>query len=296
MNNDMDEKDNVAIKKKNQWCHIWRRYKKNKLAMLGLALLICLVLISLFCGVFLDYQTAAISQQISKRFISPSQDYPFGTDQYGRDMFARVLFGTRISIGLSMATITFALIGGLIIGSIAGFYGGGIDNILMRIMDVFLAIPPMLMALCVVAVLGIGLFNLVIALTISYIPVFSRVVRSAVMPLRNQEFIEAARSCGASDVRIIIKHILPNALGPIIVQATLNVGVIILTIAALSFIGLGVPSPMPEWGSIMTEARDQMRFYSYLIIIPGLAIVIAVLAINLIGDGLRDALDPRLKN
>ena len=296
MNYDIDTNDFVEIKKKSQWGNIWRRYKKNKLAMLGLAILICLVLVSLFTGVFLDYQKSAISQQISKRFIGPSQGHPFGTDQYGRDMFARVLFGTRISIGLSLTTITFALIGGLIMGSIAGFYGGKIDNVLMRIMDVFLAIPPMLMALCVVAVLGIGLFNLVIALTISYIPVFSRVVRSAVMPLRNQEFIEAARSCGTSDFRIIVKHILPNALGPIIVQATLNVGVIILTIAALSFIGLGVPPPMPEWGSIMTEVRDQMRFYPYLIIIPGLAIVTAVLAVNLIGDGLRDALDPRLKN
>lgn len=286
----------AEIKKKSQWGNIWHRFRKNRLAMLGLAILILLLLVAVFTGVFFDYQKDAISQHMSERFIYPSSEHPFGTDQYGRDLFARILFGTRISIGLSLATMLTSLLGGMIIGSVAGFFGGKTDNILMRIMDVFLAIPPMLMALCVVAALGIGLTNLVVAMTISYIPVFSRVVRSAVMPLRNQEFIEAAKSCGTSNYRIITKHVLPNAVGPIIVQATLNIGTIILTIAALSFIGLGVPSPMPEWGSIMTEVRDQMRYYPYLVIIPGLAIMTAVLAVNLIGDGLRDALDPRLKN
>ena len=289
-------KGTTEIKKKSQWGNIWFRFRKNRLAMLGLAILFMLLLVIVFTEVFLDYQKDAISQHMSERFIYPNFEHPFGTDHYGRDLLARILFGTRLSIGLSLATMLSSLLGGLIIGSTAGFFGKKTDNILMRIMDVFLAIPPMLMALCVVAALGIGLRNLVIAMTISYIPVFSRVVRSAVMPLRNQEFIEAARSCGTKNFRIIRKHILPNAMGPIIVQATLNIGTIILTIAALSFIGMGVPSPMPEWGSIMTEVRDQMRYYPYLVIIPGLAIITAVLAVNLIGDGLRDALDPRLKN
>lgn len=286
----------AKIAKRSQFGNVWHRFKKNKLAMLGLFLLGCLVLVAVFAGVFLDYQKDAIYQNMADRLTAPNSEYPFGTDQYGRNLLGRVVFGTRLSLGLSIATMLTSLLGGLILGSVAGYFGGRVDNVLMRITDIFLAIPAILMALCVVAALGIGLVNLVIAMTISFIPVFARVVRSAVMPLRDQEFIEAARSCGTSNFRIIVRHILPNAIGPIIVQATLYVGTIILTIASLSFIGLGVPSPMPEWGSIMTEVRDQMQMYPYLLIIPGLAIVITVLAVNLIGDGLRDALDPRLKN
>jgi peptide/nickel transport system permease protein len=188
------------------------------------------------------------------------------------------------------------LIIGAVIGASAGYYGGRIDNILMRIMDVFLAIPQMLMAISIVAALGTGMFNLLIALSIAQIPRFARIVRASILTVKGQEFIEAAKACGTRNSRIIAKHILPNAIGPIIVQATLNVASTILVISALSFVGLGIQPPTPEWGSMMADAKNQMRYYPYLVIIPGIFIGLTVMSLNLMGDGLRDALDPRLKN
>jgi len=171
-----------------------------------------------------------------------------------------------------------------------------VDNILMRIMDILLAIPGLVMAIAIVAALGPGLMNLMLAMAMSRIPQFARVVRSAILSVKGQEYIEAAKACGTKDARIIFKHILPNAIGPIIVQATLNMGTAILGISSLSFIGLGIQPPTPEWGSMLSDARSQLRYYPHLVIIPGIAIVLAVMSFNLIGDGLRDALDPRLKN
>ncbi len=185
---------------------------------------------------------------------------------------------------------------GAIIGSIAGFYGGIRDNILMRLMDILLAIPPMLMSISIVAALGQSMANLLIALSIAYIPVFARVIRSSIMSIKDQEFIEAAKCCGSSDKHIIFKHIIPNAIGPIIVQATLAMGATILIIASLSFMGLGIQPPASEWGTMLYEGRDFLRQAPYLVIFPGAAITLAVISLNLLGDGLRDALDPRLKN
>lgn len=286
----------VRTKKRSQVKSVWVRYKKNKLAMLGLVMLAAMLLCAVFADFIVDYETDAISQNMKMRLMSPSKEHIFGTDQYGRDMFARIIFGARISLFVGLATVAISLTAGAMIGATAGYYGGRIDNALMRIMDVFLAIPGLLMAIAVVAALGPGLVNLLIANSITRIPQFARVVRSAILSIKGQEFIEAAKACGTKNSRIILRHILPNAIGPIIVQATLNMGTTILGIAALSFIGLGIQPPMPEWGSMLSDARSQMRYYPYLVVTPGIAIMLAVMSFNLIGDGLRDSLDPKLKN
>lgn len=283
-------------KKRSQIKSICYRYKKNKLAMIGLFMLIIMIFIAIFADFIVDYEKDAVTQNLKNRFKLPNKENLFGTDQYGRDIFARIIFGSRISLFVGLVTISISLALGSVIGAIAGYYGGRVDNGLMRLMDIFLAIPSYLLAISIVAALGIGLVNLLIAISVAQIPRFARIVRSSILPIREQEFIEAAKACGTKNSRIIIKHILPNAIGPIIVQATLNMAQTILTIAALSFIGLGVQPPAPEWGSMLADGKSQMRHYPHLVVIPGIAIVMAVMSLNLIGDGLRDALDPRLKN
>jgi peptide/nickel transport system permease protein len=223
-------------------------------------------------------------------------EYPLGTDQYGRNVMARVVYGGRISLFVGLATVCVSLSAGSLIGASAAYYGGKVDEVLMRIMDIFLAIPNTLMAITLVAALGSSLFNLILAMGISQIPRMSRIVRSSVLGIIGQEYVEAARACGASDARIIFRHILPNAMGPILVQVTQTVARSVITISSLSFIGLGISEPTPEWGSMLSEARSQLRYYPHLAIAPGVAIVMAVMSLTLLGDGLRDALDPRLKN
>ena len=288
--------DNSRVKSRSQLVSVWNRFKKNKLAIIGLILLFLLILLAIFAPLFADYEQDAIKQNMKNRFQFPNKDHIFGTDQYGRDVFARIIFGSRISLSMGLITVIFSLAIGTVIGSAAGYYGGKIDNAIMRIMDVFLAIPEMLMAISIVAALGSGMANLLIAMVISNVPKFSRIVRSSILSIVNQEFVDAAKACGAIDRRIILRHIIPNAIGPIIVQATLSIAQIIINISSLSFLGLGVKPPAPEWGTMLAEGKTQMMYYPYLVIIPGLAIVITVTALNLVGDGLRDALDPKLKN
>ena len=283
-------------KKRSQIGPVCRRFAKSKTAMAGLIILIILVLLALLCPLFLDYAADVTGQNIRERLQFPSWQHPFGTDQYGRDVLARVVWGTRISLSASLIIIAIATVVGALLGAIAAYYGGMVDNIIMRVMDIFYALPFNLMAICIVASLGNGMFNLGLACVVGVIPGFTRVFRSAILPIRGQEYIEAARACNTSDGRILLRHILPNALGPIIVQATLNLAITILAIAGLSYIGLGVESPTPEWGTMLSDGRQYMRNYPYLVIFPGLAIMIAAMSLNLIGDGLRDALDPKLKN
>ena len=290
------KKPMIRIKKRSQFSSILFRYKKNKLAVVGFIIFLLMFLIAVFADQIVNYEEDAISQHISNRMKPPNAANILGTDQYGRDYFARIVFGARISMFVGLATVSIAMTSGALIGSISAYYGGRVDNILMRIMDIFLAIPGIVLAIAIVGALGPSLINLLIAMSISRIPQFARVVRSAILPIKNQEYIEAARACGTSDVRIIMKHILPNAIGPIIVQATLHMATTIIGITSLSFIGLGVQPPTPEWGSMLADARAQMRYNPYLVISPGVAIILVVLSLNFIGDGLRDALDPRLKN
>ncbi len=290
------ENQRIVIKKKSQLASIWHRFKKNKLALFGVVVFVSMLLVAVFADFIVDYEKDALMQNMAQRFQRPSGEHLFGTDNFGRDLFARIIFGARISLFVGVITIGLSLIVGSVIGASAGYYGGRVDNIMMRIMDVFLAIPQMIMAISIVAALGTGMMNILIALSIAQIPRFARIVRSSILTVKCQDFIEAARACGTSDTRIIAKHILPNAIGPIVVQATLSVASTILIIAALSFVGLGIQPPTPEWGSMMADAKSQMRYHEYLIIIPGIFIALTVMSLNVIGDGLRDALDPRLKN
>lgn len=282
-------------KKRSQLANIWRQYQKNTLAMSGLVVFMVLVFVAVFCPLFVNYDTDVIEQNNRNRLQHPSAEHIFGTDQYGRDVFSRIIWGTRISLFVGLFTVGVSALAGGAIGAVSGYYGGRTDNFLMRIMDIFLAMPGTILAVAIVGALGPGLVNILWAMSICRVPQFARIVRSSVMSIRGQEFIVAARSCGAKDFRIITRHILPNCVGPIVVQCTLHMATTILGVAGLSFIGLGIQPPTPEWGSMLSEAREQMRYHSYLMTFPGIAIIIAVLSLNLVGDGLRDALDPRLK-
>lgn len=289
-------KGQIKTKSRSQLKSMWLRYRKSKLAVAGLIILIIIILIAVFADFIVDYEKDAVTQNIKNRLMAPNREHIFGTDQYGRDMFARIIFGARISLYIGVVSIGLALIVGSLIGAIAAYYGGIIEDVLMRIMDIFLAIPTILLAIAVVSALGPGLFNLLMALSVAQIPRFARLIRSTILPIKEMEFIEAAKACGTKDSRIIFKHIIPNAIGPIIVQATLTMGLVILLISSLSFVGLGIQPPAPEWGSMLKDGKSYMRYYQYLVLSPGIAIIVTVLALNLIGDGLRDALDPRLRN
>lgn len=282
-------------KKKNQLKEIWRKLRKSRTAMFGLVIISIFIFLAIFADVIADYDTA-INQNTSARLQGPSMEHLLGTDTYGRDIFARIIHGSRYSLMIGFVTTAMSVLIGGILGSIAGFYGGRADNIIMRVMDTVMAIPPILLALSIVASLGPGLKNLLIAMTVSCVPSFTRVIRSVIMSVVGQDFVEAAKACGTKDGRIVLRHILPNAMGPIIVQATMSVSSMIISAASLSFLGMGIQPPAPEWGAMLADSKEFMRYYPYLVVIPGIAIILASLALNLLGDGLRDALDPRLNN
>ena len=277
------------------WGMVWFRFRKNKLAMAGLFLLLLMMLAILAAPLYVPYEQV-VKQNIVDKFTPPCAEYWFGTDQFGRDLFARIVYGGRISLFMGLAVVAISFVAGCALGGAAGYFGGKVASVIMRIVDMFMAIPAMLLSMAVVAALGTGVDKLLVALSISQIPRFTRVARSSIMTLRNQEFVEAAKCCGTSSARIILKHILPNGMGPVIVSATLTLGQVILSIASLGFLGIGVSSPTPEWGTILSENKVHIRYYPYLGLIPGICIALAVMAVNFIGDGLRDALDPRTKN
>ena len=284
-----------GTKKRSQAQEDWLRLKKNKQAMAGLAVFCLIALICFSAPLYMDYDARVIQQNISEKLQAPSAEHLLGTDNYGRDTLARLIFGGRISITIGIVTALSALAVGGLIGAAAGFYGGKLDNIIMRIMDVFLGLPSVLLAIAVIAALGSNIVNLMIAVAVSYVPIYARIIRSSVLSIRSKEYIEAARAIGTGDLRIICKNIIPNAIGPLIVQATLGVGEIIIAAAGFSFLGLGIESPLPEWGQMLSEGREVIRTVPSQVIYPGLCIMVTVLSLNLLGDGLRDALDPRLK-
>lgn len=292
----MSEKiSNNTNKKRSQTKEIWRRLKKNKMAILGLIILIILLLLAIFADVIADYETVVIKQNLAERLQGPSSKHLLGTDEFGRDILARMIHGARVSIKVGIFAVGISIIIGGFLGAISGFYGGLIDNIIMRIMDIFLAVPSILLAIAIVSALGPSILNLMIAISVSSVPSYARIVRASVLSIRDQEFIEAAKAIGASNTRIILKHIIPNSLAPVIVQGTLGVASAILSIAGLSFIGLGIQPPDPEWGSMLSGGRQYLRYAWWVTTFPGVAIMITILSLNLLGDGLRDALDPRLK-
>lgn len=281
------------VKHRSQGGEIWHRLTRSKTAMISLGFIVLLVFAVVFAPILTPYDFAGIDLRSALQF--PSWQHIMGTDQYGRDLFTRLLYGGRISLLVALTATAMSIVVGGLIGAAAGYFGGWFDTVAMRIMDVFMAIPGLLMAITVAAALGTGVFNTAIAVAISNIPSLSRIMRSSVLLLREQEYIEAATAFGSSDARIIRKHVIPNTLAPLIVQATLSIGNAILAIAGLSFIGLGIAPPTPEWGSILSNSMDQIMSFWPLIIFPGLMIALTMLAFNLLGDGLRDAMDPRLK-
>ncbi|ONI40855.1 peptide ABC transporter permease [Candidatus Epulonipiscium fishelsonii] len=282
-------------KKRSNASEIWKRLRKNKMAMAGLAILLVLVFVAIFADVLADYDTKVIAQDLSKRLKGPSAENWLGTDEYGRDILARIIHGTRVSLIVGLVSVGISLLIGGVLGAVAGYYGGKVDNIIMRCMDVLLAIPSILMAITIVAAFGSSLVYVMLAIGVSGVPSYARIVRAAVLSVKDQEFVEASKSIGANTATIIFLEIIPNCMAPIIVQATLGVASAILSTSALSFIGLGVQPPDPEWGAILAGGRNYMRDAIHLTLFPGLAIIITILSLNLLGDGLRDALDPRLK-
>lgn len=285
----------TATKKSSQLKEIWRRLKKNRTAMIGFVFVCLLLVVALFADVICPY-ARAVTQDGSSILQRPGAGHIFGTDAYGRDIFARIIHGSRVSLTLGLLASLIAFVAGSLLGAAAGYFGGKVDIMIMRIMDMFASIPPMLLALAIVSALGPNLINLLLAISISSTPGSARLVRSVVMSIADNEFVEAALSYGASHSRIILKYILPNAVGPIIVNMTMNISSLILSAAALSFVGMGVQPPRPEWGAMLSEAREFMRHHSYMLVFPGCAIMVTALSFNLFGDGLRDALDPKLKD
>ncbi len=281
-------------KKRSQWLDVWMRLKKNKSAMFGMFIIGLLFFCAIFADVIAPY--GIDDQNLANSLVKPNSEFWFGTDNFGRDIFSRIIHGSRISLQVGFVAVSISMIVGGALGAIAGFFGGRLDNIIMRSMDILLAIPSILLAISIVSALGPGLINVMIAVGISSIPSYSRIVRASVITLKDQEFVEAARAVGTSNFRIITKHIIPNALAPIIVQATLGVAGAILSAAGLSFIGLGIQPPTPEWGSMLSAGRQFIRDYPHISMYPGLVIMITIFGLNLFGDGLRDALDPRLKH
>ena len=282
-------------RRKSKFLEIWNRYKKNKVAVAGLVIVSIFILVALFADLIVPFERAT-RQVIPNRLLPPSSLHWFGTDALGRDIFARVLHGTRFSLAIGIITTASSLAISLVIGSLAGYFSGKIDMIIMRMMDVLIAIPGLLLCIGIVAALGAGEVNLFIGMTIIGIPNFVLIIRTVILNIVNQEYIEACRACGTSQFRIIWKHVLGNTMGPIIVAATLNVSQMILNAATLSFIGLGFQPPTPEWGAMLNDAREFMRTSFYMMVFPGAAIILSTLSINLMGDGLRDALDPKLKD
>ena len=282
-------------KKRSTMALAWRQLRRNKGALIGLALLVIIIVGALLAPVIYDYDTDVIGMNVRERMQWPSAKHICGTDELGRDIFARIVYGARYSLAVGVVAVMIALVVGVILGSAAGYIGGVFENIVMRICDIFSSIPSVLMAIAVVSALGKSTLNLMIAVGIASTAPFVRVARAAVLVVRGEEYVEAARAIGQPDWKIVLIHIIPNCLSQIIVQATLRVGSAIISAAQLSFLGLGVPAPAPEWGSMLSAGRLYIRDYSYMTLFPGIAIMITVLSLNLLGDGLRDALDPKLK-
>ncbi|MEO6062504.1 MAG: ABC transporter permease [Thermoflexales bacterium] len=270
-----------------------KRFLRNRGALIGGAVLLFLILAALAAPLLTVYDPDAMTP--ADRWLEPGPEHPFGTDNFGRDMFSRVAYGGRISLPMGLISVSIAVAIGLLGGLLAGYFGGWVDMLVMRAVDLMLAFPGLLLALVIVATLGPSLVNAMIAVGISSVPTYIRVVRAGVLSTRELEFVDASRALGASNTRIIFRHMLPSIAPSVIVLATLGVAGAMITGAALSFLGLGAKPPTPEWGAMLSEARNFLRLAPWTMTFPGLTIVVAALSINLIGDGLRDALDPRMK-
>jgi len=291
------EKDAVVmddeLRKRSQWRDVWKRLRRNKMAMFAAFIVIAIILVVIFADYISPYPYDGVNARERLQF--PSAQHWLGTDNMGRDLLARIIYGGRISLLVAVLSVGMSMIVGGFLGATAGYLGGLYESVVMRIMDVIMAVPGFLLAVSISAALGSGVFNTAVAIAISAVPGFTRIMRSTVLTLRDREFVEAAIATGSSRMRVIFYHILPNTLSQVIVQFTLRIGANILQISSLSFIGLGVQPPTPEWGSIMATGRQYIQEFYPLVVFPGIAIMITLFGFNILGDGLRDALDPRLK-
>lgn len=275
------------------WRDTVRRLFRSGGAVFGLAVVILLIICAIFPEQLAPYHYDA--QNYSEAFLLPSRAHPMGTDNFGRDILSRIIYGARISVLIGLISVSLAALFGVLLGSLAAFYGGSVDNAIMRGLDVLSALPSFLLSISISAALGPGLFNLMIAVGIGSVPGYARVIRASLLSVKEEEYIEAARSIGAGNARLILRHMLPNAFAPVLVQATLGVGGAIMSAAALGFLGLGIQPPVAEWGYMLNAGRNYIREYPHIVLFPGLVIMLVVFSLNLLGDGLRDALDPRLK-
>ncbi|HZK12214.1 MAG TPA: ABC transporter permease [Atribacterota bacterium] len=287
------EKDITKNNRKSFFKDTIRRLLKNKGALIGLIILFIMIVLAIFANIISPFDP--LDFNIKDRFIAPSSKYLLGTDNYGRDILSRAIFGARISLTVSLIVVLFTGFFGILIGIVAGYFPK-VDSIIMRIMDTLMAFPSILLGITIVAVLGTSGFNAAIALGIVYTPRMARIVRGAVLQTKNCEYVNAAKALGANNYRILLRHILPNCLAPIIIQSSFIFAAAVLGEAALSFIGAGTPPPTPSWGNILSEGREFMRIAPWITIVPGIFIAVTVFAINIVGDSLRDLLDPRLRN
>lgn len=283
----------LAREPRSLWSDAQSRLLRNPVAMAGGAVVIVLLIVAIGAPYIVPYDP--VQQNLAESLAGPSMRHLAGTDVHGRDIFSRIIYGTRISLRIAFLGMLLGCVVGVVLGLVAGYYGGWADTVIMRLLDVQLAFPGLLVAICIIAIIGPGLENVIVAVGIFSVPLFARVTRGQVLSLKQQEFILAARMIGAQDGRIMLTHLLPNALAPILVLCTLRIATAILTAASLSFLGLGAQPPTPEWGAMLSDGRAYLTIAPHVAITPGLAILIAVLAFNLLGDGLRDALDPRIQ-
>lgn len=284
----------VKAKKSSEFKRVMKQLRKNKMAMIGMYILIVEIVLAIISPWIIPYSVTYMD--LSNMFAGPSLQHLFGCDDMGRDIFSRILYGGRYSISIGLIAMVISNLFGMIVGAIAGFFGGWVDNLIMRILDIVQAIPGMLLMVVLSAMLGPGFFNTCIAMSVGGIPGAARMLRAQLLKERENEYVEAEYSINCSRARIVINHLIPNCLSPMIVSATMGVAITITMAAGLSFLGLGVQPPLPEWGAMLSAARQFMRQAPHLILFPGAAIAITVLSLNLLGDGLRDALDPKLMN
>lgn len=282
------------IQKTTQAAEVWRRLKRNKAAIVGGVIVLIFVLVALLASVVAPYPPN--EGDLGQRLKPPSRAHWLGTDALGRDILSRVIFGAQVSLQIQVVAVLIALVLGTLLGMFGGYYGGLTDNVIMRFMDILLAFPGIFLAISIIAVLGPGLLNLMLAAGIYSVPQFARIVRGSILSLKEKEFIEAARAAGESDTSILFRYLLPNSMAPIIIQTTLRMATVLLTASGLSFLGLGVQPPQAEWGAMLSNARPYLITSPHVATFPGLAIMLVVMGFNLFGDGLRDSLDPRLKD
>lgn len=290
----VDNFDSMQKKPRSLWRDAWRRMRYSITARIGI-LIVCIITLAAVLTPLVDPYDPKLDSDLSSARQTPSMQHIFGTDRLGRDIFRRILHGARLSLSVGIVAVLMAGSIGTVLGLVSGYFGGTTDMVIMRLMDILMAFPSMLLAIAIVAARGTGLFNTVIAISVVGIPGYARLVRSMVLSIREREYIEAARMVGVRNVRIIFRHVFPNSVAPVIVSATLGIGSAILTAAALGFLGLGAQPPAPEWGAMIADGVPFLRQSPHLVFFPGMAIMLSVLGFNLLGDGLRDALDPQMQ-